>query len=34
MLIDLLHHRKLDGRCLRQQLSDEKHQPLYQRWWQ
>jgi hypothetical protein len=32
MLIDLFHHRKLDGRCLRQQLSDEKHQPLYHRW--
>src|SRR5271166_2305019 len=32
MLIDLLHHRKLDDHCLRQQLSDEKHQPLYHRW--
>jgi hypothetical protein len=32
MLIDLLHHRKLDGRCFPQQLSDEKHQTLYHRW--
>jgi len=32
MLIDLLHHRKLDSRCLGQQLSDENYQPLYHRW--
>jgi hypothetical protein len=32
MLIDLLHHRKLDSRCLRHQLSDENYQPLYHRW--